>query len=80
MDGDDDPLFRPNHRLSPGKVYLHTVNRQIASRSSLELLYGLGLPKQPSDLPSWVPCFRGPGLIDSCNSFHSFSQLAQYNA
>lgn len=74
---DDDPLLVPNYKLPLEEVYLRTATCLIVNRKCLGLLYGLGLPRLPSPLPSWVPSFHGPKIV---NSFDNFSQLAKFNA
>ena len=73
----EDPLLLPDYRLSPDEVFLRTATCLIVKRNSLDLLYGLSLPRSQSSLPSWVPSFHGPKLV---TSFNAYSQLAQYAA
>ena len=76
VDG-EDPLLLPDYRLSPEEVFLRTATCLIVKRNSLELLYGLSLPRLHSSLPSWVPSFRGRKVV---NSFHAFFELTQFDA
>ena len=76
VDG-EDPLLLPDYRLSPEEVFLRTATCLIVKRNSLELLYGLSLPRLHSSLPSWVPSFHGRKVV---NSFHSVSEIAQFDA
>ena len=76
VDG-EDPFLLPGYGLSPEDVFLRTATCLIVKRKSLELLYGLSLPRLHSSLPSWVPSFHGRRVVQS---FHASSQLAQFNA
>ena len=76
VDG-EDPLLLPDYGLSPEDVFLRTATCLIVKQNSLELLYGLSLPRLHSSLPLWVPSFHGRRVV---NSFYACSQLAQFDA